>query len=163
MKTKKSPVNSPLRAAYEEILGKTVSDRTWQRVRNDLLIFGVDVHPGEYEIVRGAALIRRSDAIAPINRNKAIAVSRLIGHFYNDVSDRGSRCFLGSDIRDAIFNCFSPHPSIETLRQWGLLMTKTYSQDDTLTFLAKLLMSKRFKIKPSQDIPRVGLAQLLSA
>lgn len=156
--SEKSLVNHSIRAAYEEILGGKVSDRTWQRVRANLLIYSLDVSVDDWHSVQGAGLIRRSKPTAPINRLRSIQVYSLLGHFYSV----GARTFQGGDIRAAIAKCFTPCPTAQTFRNWGLYCDRVYSQDEALKILAELLSSDRWSIKPSQDIPRVRLLDLVA-
>jgi len=155
---KKSLVNHPLRAAYEEILGNRITDRTWQRIRSNLLIYSPDASTDDYHAVQGAGLIRRSKPNASINRMRSIQVYSLLGHFYSV----GVQTFQGSDIRAAIAKCFCPCPTAQTFRNWDLYCDRIYSQDEALKILAELLGSDRWSIKQSQDIPRVRLLDLVA-
>jgi hypothetical protein len=141
--TEKDLTHKTLRNAYEETLGKRISDRQWQRIRHQYL--------------RGSCNLRTVKVFASlrkINGRRAISSSDLERFSGFDeflrILERHNAVVTGQDILDA-FKRLNPSPSESTIRRWGkqlgtpLLKGKIYSPEQVQGWVQFVAQRVRFK------------------
>ena len=152
-----------LRSKYEQILGRSISDRTWHRIRNEYVLVDQKSPSVEDEqAIAGLAFLRKIRPYGEINRLQALRFGMVVEKF-----DCGG---WGRDVRDAIAHSFTPIPSRTTLFRWGLRIEREFesngevaredvymSKDQVIVILGKLLGSKRYQLR--KDLSRMLPAQ----
>lgn len=131
-----------LRKAYEKKLGRTISDRTWQRIRNEYLAGEVNL-----TTVQGLALLRKEFP------NQAIDVEtfRRLERF-TELLDCLEKEVDGASLLKLI-NSLPHSPSPRTLRRWGqqlgvrLKRDQWYTPEQVRAWIQKLLNHPKYGIK----------------
>ena len=140
---------SKLRQEYERLLGKEISDRTWQRLRLNYL--GID---NEYclddhlSVIQGAALLRRCRPSDPVTRESAERFGLVIAHFDS------IQQMTGRELRAALLKCFKNTPCPRWFRNRGIYAMQMVSRDKIFEVLAAIVNKRQFQAV-RDDVPRV--------
>ena len=149
-----------LRSKYESIIGRSVSDRTWHRIRYKYISVSDAKSPDveDEQAIAGLAFLRKIRPYARVTRLQALRFGMVVEKF-----DCGG---WGRDVREAIAHSFTPAPHRSTLFRWGLLIEREtvvngrivredvyLSKEEVIVILGNLLASSRFQLR--SDLSRM--------
>lgn len=134
-----------LRQRYEAVIGRSICDRHWLRIREWLGIDGDDL--AAVEVVESHARLRLMFPRSRFGVVEAIAYSKFLQEFPTSGS--------GADLAESIQRVFKDRkgrpPSMKTLYRWGndigipLYKHRFYTREEIAKWMGKVLTQRHFK------------------
>jgi hypothetical protein len=133
-----------LRKEYESELGKSITDRTWYRIKKRLYLSS-DTDPSRLQDVRIYARLRAVNRGGGIKLIQARNYERLCAEFCE-----GNQ-FHAGDLLKGIENNLNPKPHRSTIYRWGQQIglpfrkNRWYTAQEIKIWLRKIIGQSRFK------------------